>query len=92
MNHEPNPELIDDENPEWTEEEVRAAIPFTMLPESLQLKLAPRKRGPQKEPIKERITIRLSRDVVEQFRATGEGWQTRVDVALREWLRTHQPA
>jgi uncharacterized protein (DUF4415 family) len=40
---------------------------------------------------KERITIRLSRDVVEKFRATGEGWQTRLDAALRDWLQTHSP-
>jgi uncharacterized protein (DUF4415 family) len=38
---------------------------------------------------KERITIRLSRDVVEQFRASGDGWQTRVDAALKDWLKTH---
>ena len=38
---------------------------------------------------KERITIRLSRDVVEAFRATGQGWQTRMDKALKEWLETH---
>jgi uncharacterized protein (DUF4415 family) len=44
-------------------------------------------RGPQKAPTKERITIRLSRDVVERFRATGDGWQTRVDAALRDWLK-----
>jgi uncharacterized protein (DUF4415 family) len=40
---------------------------------------------------KERITIRLSRDVVEQFRASGDGWQTRVDAALKDWLKTHSP-
>ena len=40
---------------------------------------------------KERITIRLSREVVEQFRASGDGWQTRVDAALRDWLKTHSP-
>jgi len=40
---------------------------------------------------KERITIRLSRDVVESFRASGEGWQTRVDSALKDWLKTHTP-
>lgn len=49
-------------------------------------------RGPQKAPTKERITIRLSPDVVGRFRATGRGWQTRVDAALREWLETHEPA
>ena len=49
-------------------------------------------RGPQRTPTKERITIRLSREVVEQFRESGEGWQTRVDAALREWLKNHSPA
>jgi uncharacterized protein (DUF4415 family) len=48
-------------------------------------------RGPQKAPTKERITIRLSPDVVQAFRNTGEGWQTRVDIALRDWLKTHSP-
>lgn len=38
---------------------------------------------------KERITIRLSRDVVTQFRATGEGWQTRMDSALRQFIAEH---
>ena len=38
---------------------------------------------------KERITIRLSREVVERFRATGAGWQTRIDAALKDWLREH---
>ncbi len=38
---------------------------------------------------KERVTMRLSRDVVGRFRATGPGWQTRIDAALKEWLETH---
>lgn len=60
------------------------------LPASLRRKVGV--RGAQKLPTKERITIRLSRDVVESFRATGEGWQTRVDVALQSWLKKHDPA
>jgi uncharacterized protein (DUF4415 family) len=40
---------------------------------------------------KERITIRLSRDVVERFRSSGDGWQTKVDAALRDWLKDHSP-
>ena len=60
-----------------------------VLPSSLRKKLGV--RGPQKSPTKERITIRLSREVVEQFRESGEGWQTRVDSALREWLKSHSP-
>ncbi len=61
-----------------------------VLPLSLRKKLGV--RGSQKALIKEHITIRLSREVVEQFRASGEGWQTRVDAALREWLKSHSPA
>ena len=61
-----------------------------VLPLSLRKKLGV--RGPQKTPTKERITIRLSREVVEQFRESGEGWQTRVDTALREWLKSRTPA
>ena len=61
-----------------------------VLSASLRKKLGV--RGPQRTPTKERITIRLSREVVEQFRESGEGWQTRVDSALREWLKNHSPA
>jgi uncharacterized protein (DUF4415 family) len=42
-----------------------------------------------KAPKKERTTLRLSQDVLERFRATGPGWQTRIDAALREWLESH---
>jgi hypothetical protein len=28
----------------------------------------------------------------ERFRESGDGWQTRVDAALREWLKKHSPA
>ncbi len=44
---------------------------------------------PKAEVTKERITIRLSRDLVTQFRATGEGWQTRMDAALRQYISEH---
>ena len=61
-----------------------------VLPASLLSRL--NVRGPQKSPTKERITIRLSADVVQPFRDTGEGWQTRVDSALKDWLKSHKPA
>lgn len=60
------------------------------LPGSLRRKVGV--RGRQKAPTKERITIRLSQEVVQSFRATGEGWQTRVDAALQDWLRKHKSA
>ena len=49
-------------------------------------------RGPQKTPTKERITIRLSPEVVQRFRDTGDGWQSRVDTALKDWLKSHKAA
>lgn len=63
---------------------------ISALPASLKAKLKPRGR-PVAETTKERITIRLSPDVVDKFRATGPGWQTRVDAALTDWLREHSP-
>lgn len=40
---------------------------------------------------KEQVAIRLDRDILTAFRASGEGWQTRMNAALREWLETHAP-
>ncbi|WP_147492451.1 BrnA antitoxin family protein, partial [Burkholderia pseudomallei] len=37
-------------------------------------------------------TIRLDDDVLDAFKATGRGWQTRVNAVLKEWLKTHKPA
>ena len=89
MNKKPNSELIDDDNPEWVTEDFKHALPFSALPETLQTKLARRARGTQLAATKERITIRLSPTVVESFRATGTGWQTRMDAALQDWLSSH---
>jgi uncharacterized protein (DUF4415 family) len=44
-------------------------------------------RGPQKSPTKQRITIRLSPEVVEYFRASGPGWQNRVDEELAKFVK-----
>jgi uncharacterized protein (DUF4415 family) len=50
-----------------------------------------RTRGPNKRPAKEQVAIRLDQDVVGALRASGPGWQTRVNAALKEWLAS-QPA
>lgn len=33
------------------------------------------------------VTVRLPPELVEAFRATGDGWQARMDAALADWLR-----
>lgn len=89
MSKKPNPEQTDTDNPEWTPEVFKQAVRLDGLPTALQAKL----RGRPKAAItKERITIRLSPDVLGAFRATGQGWQTRVDQALRDWLKSHHMA
>jgi len=75
------------ENPEWTREEFARAVTFEKLPSRLRQKLSSRTRGPQKVPRKIPVSIRLSPDVVEAFRSSGAGWQSRVDDILREHLK-----
>lgn len=45
------------------------------------------KRGPQKAPTKKLVSLRLSPEVVEHFKAEGPGWQTRIDNTLRKAIR-----
>jgi uncharacterized protein (DUF4415 family) len=34
-------------------------------------------------------TIRFDADVLAALKETGKGWQTRVNEAMREWVKTH---
>ena len=62
-----------------------------VLPPKLLKTMGIKPRRPQKAPTKQATTIRLSPDVMAAFKATGAGWQTRIDAALKDWLRTHSP-
>jgi uncharacterized protein (DUF4415 family) len=80
----------DAENPEWTAEEIRAARPLVeVLPKDVvaAIRRYRGQRGPQKAPTKELISLRVDRDVVDAFRATGSGWQTRANDALRAYAK-----
>ena len=69
--------------------EQAALKPFASLPQSLQAKL----RGRPKVSIRrESLTIRLSPPVVQTVRASGVRWQTGMDEALKEWLKSHKVA
>lgn len=83
MNKHKNSELPDKDNPEWADGDVARAVAFTGLPAGLQGKLRGR---PKAAETKERITIRLSPDVLEAFRQTGAGWQTMIDSVLKDWV------
>lgn len=47
------------------------------------------RRGAQKSPTKVPTTIRFDADILAALKASGRGWQTRVNEAMREWVKTH---
>jgi uncharacterized protein (DUF4415 family) len=52
------------------------------------------KRGRGRPPLpdsakKVPVKVRYDRDIIEAFRATGPGWQTRMNEALRQYLAEH---
>lgn len=79
--------MVGRDNPEWTREDFARAVPLSGLPKGLQQAIANRKRGSQRAPKKVPVSIRLSPDVVEAFRASGAGWQGRVDAILRTHIK-----
>lgn len=91
----PNPELIDDDAPEATDEwfkkarPARDVLPVLVGKSAAKELLKPRRGRPVSASPKEHVNIRLDADVLSAFKGTGSGWQTRLNNALRDWLRTH---
>jgi uncharacterized protein (DUF4415 family) len=75
----------DPDNPEVTEEELKEFRPFREvfpdLAASIDRKLAGR---PKAESPKKAISIRLDQEVIDRFKASGDGWQSRMNEALRK--------
>jgi uncharacterized protein (DUF4415 family) len=65
------------DNPEWTDATSARAKTFDeTFPEQA------RRRGGQKAPTKRQITLRLDQRVIDHFKATGDGWQSRMNEVL----------
>ena len=80
------PAAIDRDNPEWTAKDFAKAKRFKSGT-SLASAIDAIKRGrgrPKSESPKEAIKLRLDADVIESYRATGDGWQTRINADLRK--------
>jgi uncharacterized protein (DUF4415 family) len=73
----------DHDNPEWTKADFKRARPAGALPAEI-LKAFPKTRGPQVSPKKVPVSIRLTPEVVERFKAEGPGWQSRIDEVLKK--------
>jgi uncharacterized protein (DUF4415 family) len=77
----------DDDLPEWTDDQ------FARAQFSIGGKVMRHANGtltrpgrPVSENPKKQVTLRLDPDVVEKFRATGKGWQSRINAELRKAL------
>ncbi|WP_206026940.1 BrnA antitoxin family protein [Jiella endophytica] len=77
-----------DDAPAWTDEQfARAEIAENGA--VLEPATGTLTKGPGRHALdhpKQRVTLRLDHDVAEALRASGKGWQTRVNSVLREWL------
>jgi uncharacterized protein (DUF4415 family) len=80
----PDPE---EEQAFWDKAVIVRAGGSKAVHEALKVKRA---RGQQQTPVKQPVSIRLSPEVVEYFKSTGKGWQTRMDEVLREYVKTHR--
>jgi uncharacterized protein (DUF4415 family) len=87
----------DPDTSEWTAEDfANAGSAYEVLPELFGAEIAdemlsPKPKGrPRTETPKVFTGIRLDVEVLDSFRATGKGWQTRMNDALKEWLKEHE--
>lgn len=84
-----------DDAPEWSEAQfARAEVAVAgKVRQPAQGTLTRRRGRPKKPDAKLHIHIRLSPLVLGYFRATGPGWQTRIDNVLRQWVsRRRKPS
>ncbi|MBP9219377.1 MAG: BrnA antitoxin family protein [Sterolibacterium sp.] len=65
------------------------ATPFTDEEWTAVKPLARIGRPPSAKPLKVPTTIRFDADVLAALKASGRGWQTRVNEAMREWVKAH---
>ncbi len=95
MPRKPNPELMDQIAPEATDEwfararPAKDVLPDLMGDAAAREMLKPKRGRPPSAAPKEHVNIRLDADIVQSFRRTGNGWQTRLNNALRESLSSH---
>lgn len=66
------------------------ADPDTYQLSGSEFKQLKRVGRPKSDSPKVQLTVRYDADIVEAFKAGGEGWQTRMNSALRDWLKTHR--
>ena len=71
------------DNPEWTAADVKAAKPFAKAFPDLAESIKRARGRPALEKPRQQISIRLEPDVIAKFKATGPGWQSRINDVLK---------
>jgi uncharacterized protein (DUF4415 family) len=79
--------LRDPDNPPWPDEMLSRMRPAVEVAPEIVAAYLRRRRGPQKAPTKQLVSLRLDRDVIAHFRKRGTGWQRRINEALRKAAR-----
>lgn len=69
--------------PESTDEELKQFRPFAEVFPDLAESIRRSRGRPKAERPKQQISIRLDPEVIEKFRATGPGWQARINEVLK---------
>jgi uncharacterized protein (DUF4415 family) len=71
------------DNPEWTAEDFANARPFREVFPELAASIDRARGRPRSDNPKRQVSIRLDSDVIEKFKATGKGWQARMNAVLK---------
>ena len=94
MPRKPNLELTDSENPkadaQWFDKARPAKEVLAELVGNKSAKelLTPKRGRPPLQSPKRHVNLRIDEDIIAAFQQSGQGWQTRMNLALREWLST----
>ena len=75
--------MFDTANPEWTEADFARAKTGEDIPVHICAAF-PKTRGRPKGETKQLVSLRLDKEILERFRASGPGWQSRINEALRK--------
>ena len=81
----------DIDNPEWSKKDFASAKPGYDMPDHLR-NAFPNTRGRPVGSNKTLISLRLDLDIIEHFRASGTGWQSRINAVLKQAVKSEAPS
>lgn len=87
------PWIDPDDAPELTDEFFEKGVwrigEKVVTREEASIETKKRRGRPNLDVTKVSTTIRFDADILAAFKAQGDGWQTRMNDALRDWLKSH---